>query len=264
MKNKALKVITSIERLGVAEKGSKRAHAKGVNYHADVQLNEEGRQLLGDMTHAIVRLSDAPPSTKYPSWSVSLKGLSIRLSGNNQPVDLVFVTFPYFPWVKADSIVEIGNYAVALKEQSDWQVKLNLWRKILQIENFHQHICKFIRHMPIVTYRTHRKYYNLHYFRTVNDDFTRFHVKYINHQILLYTERYHQAASIEQIRRDGTVRHIGTIRLIQETDEQIDYFDVMQTGDYLRPLDDDEILLLRHYMYNISYERKKKERESHE
>ncbi|KAA1039607.1 hypothetical protein [Macrococcus equipercicus] len=261
MENKAFNVIRSIERLGVTDKGKKRAHARGRSYRAAVQLNDAGRKLLGDMTHAFVRLSDAPPSTKYPAWTVSIKGLSLHFTGKKGAVNLVFVTFPYFPWVKADSIVNLGTYAVALKEELDWQVKLNLWRKILQTEHFHRHLGKFFLHFPLITYRSNRKYSNLHYFATEQHDYVRFHVKYIGNDILLFAEYYDKPASIERIRRDAVIEQIGTVHLEERTDEVIPYFDVLQTGAHLKPLEDDEIIKLRHDMYRISCERRLMERE---
>ncbi|TDM12770.1 hypothetical protein [Macrococcus lamae] len=261
MKNQAFKVIRSIEKLGVTDKGKKRAHARGINYRSEVNLNDEGRRLLGHMTEGVVRLSDAPPSTKYPAWSVSIKGLSIHLAGNGTPVDLVFVTFPYFPWIKADSMVSIGTYAVALKEPSDWQVKINLWRKILKTENFNHHLGKFLIHFPLITYRKFRKYNNLHYFKTEQGDFVRFHVKFTADKIVLYAERYDVPASIECIRRNGKIHQIGSIHLKERIEEGVPYFDVLQIGSHLKPLESDEILQLRHFMYRISYERKLKEQE---
>lgn len=261
MKKYARMIINAIDRSGGHDAGLKRAHAHGIHLTGKVKLNDIGESLFGAREEALIRLSDAPPNERHAPWTIPLKGLAIYLKGES-PVNLIFVTFPYFPWTKAKSIKNIAVYLSALKATDDWQVKLNLLNKTLHLEDFHRHIGKFVIHQPISVIRSLRKYYNPHYFVTKEGQYIRFHVYYANDVIELFAEYYKQPAPINEMRKDGEIKKIGEIQLQQEITESRPYFELLDVGPNLKPLDSDEIIHLRHEMYLISNERRQQEVET--
>jgi len=248
----AERIINYIELLGVHDKGLKRAHARGYYYETNVELNKEGKALLGDNQKAILRLSDAPPNKRIPEKLISLKGLAIHFKQTDS--NFIFVNFPYFPWTKRESILMLMTYINAIKQAQDWSVRINLLNKIGHLENFGQKIRKFIHNFPVSPLRKFQTYHNLHYFRT-DHDYVRFHIKY-DQDIKLYAERYHEPASIEEIRHDGEVREIGRLVITREIESDIPYFKLLEVGPNLKILEDDNIIRLRDEMYQISAERR--------
>lgn len=257
MKETAASIINAIEGMGVHDKGLKCAHARGVHYQGEVQLNKQGEALFGERKQALIRLSDAPPNKRHAPWMIPLKGLSIYLEGES-PVNLIFVTFPYFPWVKAASVKMLATYFHAMTATNDWQVRLNLINKALHVENFYQHLGTFLRHQPISVLREHRNYYNPHYYKTA-EDYVQFDVHYNHETIELFAVYYTSPAPISKLRHDGKRIKIGEIQLQQQIKESRPYFEVLDVGPYLTPLADDEILHLRHEMYLISNARRQAE-----
>ncbi|TDM02139.1 hypothetical protein [Macrococcus carouselicus] len=251
----AERIINYIELLGVHDKGLKRAHARGHYYEAEVVLTDEGSALLGHNDKAIIRLSDAPPNRRTPEELISLKGFSIHFSDTDS--NFIFVNFPYFPWVRRESILMLMTYVNAIKQADDWFVRINLMRKIGQLENFGQKLGKFARNFPVSTLRKFQTYHNLHYYQT-GQDYIRFHVKY-DQDIKLYVERYKQPASIEEIRHDGDVHEIGRLKITREIDTDIPYFELLKVGPHMKVLADDDIIHLRDAMYQISAERRRAE-----
>ncbi|GGB09991.1 hypothetical protein ERX37_07760 [Macrococcus hajekii] len=252
MTTTAERIINYIEMLGVHDKGLKRAHARGYYYNATVELTDEGKVLLGDNTTALVRLSDAPPNKRTPEQLISLKGLAIRF--NETDSHFIFINFPYFPFVKKESILKFTTYVNAIKQTNDWMVIFNLLRKIGQLEQFGQRLGKLAKHFPLSTIRRFQIYHNLHYFKT-EQDYVRFHVEY-HEDIKLYAERYSAPTSIEKIRHDGKVSEIGRLVITQEIEEDIPYFELLKAGPYLSVLPDDDIIQLRDEMYQISADRR--------
>lgn len=241
-------IIDTIERYATVEPGLKRAHAKGTNFSGNIILNEVGKNVLGENYHAVVRLSDTPPNRNVPSVFVPLKGLAIHLNQTN--ANLVFVTFPYFPWTKIDSIVKIAQYIRAMNETSDLFVKLNLLKYILKVESFNDELIKFIRHLPVKT-TTNQTYYNPHYY-VYNDKYVKLHVKKDGQVVRLMMETYETLLPISEVRNDGRTVELGTIELTETSEEVIESFDPTVTG-LLQPVDD-EILTLRKELYEISHE----------
>ncbi|TDL94195.1 hypothetical protein ERX27_09675 [Macrococcus brunensis] len=258
MAKTAERIINYIEMLGVHDKGLKRAHARGYYYDAEVELTAEGKALLGDAQTAVIRLSDAPPSKRTPEQFVSLKGLTIHFKETDS--NFIFVNFPYFPFVKRESVLMLMTYVNAIKQADDWFIRFNLMRKIGQLENFGQRLGKFISHFPLSTARQYQTYHNLHYYQT-DKDYVRFHVKYED-DIILYVERYTAPQSIEVLRNDGEIHEIGRLTLVREIDVDLPYFELLKTGPHLKPLINDDIIHLRDEMYQISAERRLNEKNS--
>ncbi|TDM13625.1 hypothetical protein [Macrococcus bovicus] len=254
----AERIINYIEMLGVHDKGLKRAHARGYYYEAKVELTSEGQALLGDTQQAVIRLSDAPPNKRTPAQLVSLKGLAIHFKESDS--HFIFVNFPYFPFVKRESVLMLMTYINAIKQTDDWWVRMNLMRKIGRLEGFGQKLGKFVSHFPLSTSRQHQTYHNLHYYQT-DKDYVRFHVVYED-DIRLYVERYTAPCSIEVLRNDGDIRQIGRLTITREIDIDLPYFELLKTGPHLQPLREDDIIYLRDEMYQISAERRLNEKNS--
>ncbi|ULG74157.1 hypothetical protein [Macrococcus brunensis] len=252
----AERIINYIEMLGVHDKGLKRAHARGYYYDAKVELTPEGKALLGATERAVIRLSDAPPSKRTPEQFVSLKGLAIHFEKTDS--NFIFVNFPYFPFVKRESVLKLMTYVNAIKQTDDWFVRFNLVRKIGQLEGFGQRLGKFASHFPLSTLRKYQTYHNLHYYQT-DKDYVRFHVKY-EEDIKLYVERYIAPQSIEVLRNDGDIHEIGHLTITREIDRDLPYFELLKTGPHLKPLIEDDIIHLRDEMYQISAERRLNEK----
>ncbi|WP_414045301.1 hypothetical protein ACMGE7_12390 [Macrococcus equi] len=251
MKEKAHFIIHTIERLANVSKGGKRAHTKGFNYQGEVQLKELGKKLLGESTEAIVRLSDALTDRKHYTRLVPLKGLAIHFKGT-VPVDIVMVSFPYFPWTKADSIVKLAQYSNAIHDETDWKIKLNLMRHMLKIEQFHRHLKQFIVNQPIKTTFKDRVFYNLHYFKSNENQYIRFQAELKGNQVILFAEVHASPHSIAEIPCDYQRVEIGNIQLKSETTEQHEMFNVLEVGNNLKVLEDDEIIHLRAALYEVS------------
>lgn len=254
IKQQALDVVNMIEQLGVNDSGMKRAHARGIHYKGSIKLNERGTALFGERTNILIRMSDAPPNKRHPSWMIPLKGLSVYMEGQ-QPVNLIFVTFPYFPWTKAQSIVSLAIYANAVKQADDWRVKANIIRRMLKVESFHQHLGQFVKHLPRSIIRKYRSYYNPHYYEFKNQ-FIKFHIIYHHHKIKLYAGYFETPYPINQLTTKNEIYEIGTITLNKQCAASRAYFEVYEAGPYLKPVADDEILQLRHEMYLISNQRR--------
>lgn len=255
MKDKALYIIQTIERLAKTTKGGKRAHTKGFNYSGEVKLNVEGQKLLGQYHKAHVRLSDALTTKNHISKLVPLRGMAIRFEGSN-PIDLVLVTFPYFPWTKADSIYKIAQYSNAIHDANNVGVKLNLLRYLMKIEEFHKEWKKFILNQPILPTFKEKTYYNLHYFKTSDNQFVRFRTTLKGEMIILQAEIHQQPHPISELPNNYQLVDIGTIQLKEAAKENVEVFDLFQTGSNLTPLADDEIIQLRSELYTISHRRR--------
>lgn len=255
MKDKALYIIQTIERLAKTSKGGKRAHTKGFNYSGEVKLNVEGQKVLGQYHNARVRLSDALTAKNHITKLVPLKGMAIRFEGSN-PFDLVLVTFPYFPWTKADSIYKIAQYSNAIHDEDNVGVKLNLFRHLMKIEGFNKDLKKFIFNQPILPTFKEKTYYNLHYFKTNEGKFVRFRTTLKGETIILQAEIHQQPHPISELPNDFQLVEIGTIQIREAVKENIEVFDLFQTGSNLTPLADDEIIQLRSELYTISHQRR--------
>ncbi|TDM40340.1 hypothetical protein ETI08_09790 [Macrococcoides goetzii] len=263
MKNKALYIIQTIERLAKTSKGGKRAHTKGFNYSGDVVLNAEGQKILGQYHKAHVRLSDALTNKNHFTKRVPLKGMAIQFKGND-PIDLVLVTFPYFPFTQSDSIYKIAQYSNAIHNEENVGIKLNLIRHLMKIEGFNKDLKKFIFNQPILTTFKQKTYYNLHYFRTLDDQFVRFRTKLKGETIYLQAEIHQQPHPISELPKDFKLIDIGTIQLNEAAKEEIEVFDLYKTGSNLTVLDTDEIIQLRSEMYKISQQRRISEGINHD
>ncbi|TDM30867.1 hypothetical protein [Macrococcoides canis] len=249
-------IVDTIERYATTTRGAKRAHAKGKHFTGKLQLNATGQRIfdLKD-THldVIIRLSDAPPNRNVPSHLVPLKGLALHIK--QEHINIVMVTFPYFPWTKEASIVKIAQYVHAIHKSESKLLKLNLLRYLLKIEGFDKHLIKFILHQPIKT-SMNQTFHNLHYFK-YNEQFVRFHARKRNNQITLYAEIYDEIKPISELRKDAVIEEIGRIEITSETSENYTMFAPLKTGS-LEPIYD-EILNLRSQMYKISNQHRNEE-----
>lgn len=249
-------IVDTIERYATTTRGAKRAHAKGNQYIGKLQLNDMGKRIFNlDDTNldVIVRLSDAPPNRNVPSNLVPLKGLALHIKQVH--INLVMVTFPYFPWTKEASIVKIAQYIHAIHQSESKLLKINLLRHLFKIEDFNKHLMKFILHQPIKT-TMNQTFHNLHYFK-YNEQFIRFHARKKYNQITLYAEIYDEIKPISELRKDAVIEEIAHIELTSETSETYTTFDPLQTGSLDAVYD--EILNLRSEMYKISNQHRNEE-----
>lgn len=257
MRDKARYIIDTIERLARVTKGGKRAHSKGFNYKGEVKLNDLGRALIGDSNDAVVRLSDALTDQQHSTRLIPLKGMAIRFNGDH-PANIILVTFPYFPWNKADSIVKLAQYSQAIHDASDIKVKLNLVRYMSKIEGFNQHLVKFLIHQPVIPTFKGKVFHNLHYFKH-EDHYVRFQAELIGRRIALKAEIHSRPKPLDVIPKDFELVDIGSIELTTPIEEVIEKFDVLATGPYLTPSNDDEIIQLRSALYDVSHESRMRE-----
>ncbi|MCE4956639.1 hypothetical protein [Macrococcoides caseolyticum] len=255
MREKARYIIDTIDQLAHVTKGGKRAHAEGFNYKGKVRLNERGKSLLGNCSEAIVRLSDTLPDKEHSTRFVPLKGMAIHFE-STIPTNIVLISFPYFPWNKADFIVKLAQYCRAISKERDIRIKLNLLRYLLQIESLHKHLPKLIVNQPVIPSFKNKKYYNLHYLKHNEKGYIRFQTIIKDNIIELKAEIHDYAKSLDIITDDYVLVEIGTIELTNPMQEVIESFEVLQTGEYLKPLEDDEIIHLRSALYDISHQRR--------
>lgn len=242
MKTAADTIVDLIERFDVHDPGARRAHGNGANYRAEVLLNEMGRAILGDVDHAVVRLSNVATSEKVPDWLINVKGCAIRFDHPARPIDIIGVTFPYFPFSTAyenlDLFYRIHHF---LANRSPLQ-----FIRIFGAGNLYRHLGRLVRWLPKDTNMDH-SYYSAQNYGT---DALKFRLDYntATETIEVFAEQDDAMTDY----RPKSELHLGQVVIDKNMKtKEIKFMDAMNAPFNHAP--NGEIPLLRHFVYRRSF-----------
>lgn len=242
MKTSADVIIDLIERFDVHDPGARRAHGNGGHHEADVYLNEEGREIFGDITKATVRLSNAATSEKMPDELVNIKGCSVRFHHRLRPVDIIGVNFPYFPLGTAAEVTSVMlNIGVYLNDKSAGR-----FFSIFHPGGLYRDLDTILKWLPKRTDMDY-KYYTA---QSYGEDPFKFRLDYDpqTSNIELYAEN---DVHVTEYQPEGEM-HLGHISVDQEpAGQEIKFMDTMNAPFGRDP--NGEIPLLRHFLYRRSF-----------
>lgn len=242
MKTSADVIIDLIERFDVHDPGARRAHGNGEHHEATVHLNDEGKQIFGDVAQATVRLSNAATSEKMPDKMVNIKGCSVRFHHPLRPIDIIGVNFPYFPLGTAAEVTSVMYNVKLYLEQKNVRRFIN----IFQPGGLYRDLDTLLKWLPKRTDMDY-KYYTA---QSYGDDPLKFRLDYDpqTSNIELYAEK---DAHVTEYRPEDEM-HLGHISVDQKVNgKEIKFLDTMNAPFGRDP--NGEIPLLRHFLYRRSF-----------
>lgn len=249
MKTAAEIIIDLIERFGVHDTGSRRAHDNGTLHHATVQLNAEGTKVFGVVDLATVRLSNAATSVEIPEQLVNIKGCSIRFHHPIRAIDIIGVNFPYFPFSTPAEVINLMYNIHLYVERKNVKRFLNIFRA----GGLYNRLDSLLAEMPKRTDMDY-KYYTTH---SYGEDTLKFRMDYDpqSGNIELYSERDPHITK----HCPKEITHLGNLSVGAETAQGIKFFDTMNAPFSRDP--NGEIPYLRHFLYRRSFLGRLKEAE---
>ncbi|GAB3056275.1 hypothetical protein ACFOU0_02415 [Salinicoccus sesuvii] len=242
MKTAADTIIDLIERFNVHDPGARRAHGNGANYRAEVLLNDAGKSLIGEVDHAVVRLSNVATSEKVPDWLINVKGCAIRFEHPARPIDIIGVTFPYFPFSTAHENIDLF-YRIHhfLESRSPLQ-----FVRIFGAGNLYRHLGRLVRWLPKDTNMAHSYYSAQNY----GEDALKFRLDYdtTTETIEVFAEQDDNMTDYKP--KSGL--YLGRVVINKAANSnEVKFMDAMNAP--LTHAPNGEIPLLRHFVYRRSF-----------
>ncbi|TVT27057.1 DUF1722 domain-containing protein [Salinicoccus cyprini] len=242
MKTAADIIVDLIERFDVHDPGARRAHGNGVNYEAAVALNDDGKAIFGDIQKAVIRLSNVATSQKVPDSLINVKGCSIRFDHPARPIDIIGVTFPYFPFATASETMDLF-YRIHWFLDNKSPVR---FVNIFGAGNLYRHLGRLARWLPKDTHMDH-SYYSAHSYGTDN---LKFRLDYDTDTETIEIFAEHDA-SITDYRPEDEV-YLGQVSINKDAKvQEIKFMDALNAP--FDHLPKGEIPLLRHFVYRRSF-----------